>query len=720
MPSKRVARECYFCREKQDRGEEVKLTHYVKLTQHLRTAHGLTADEAKAASSRKRSGATKRTQSGKPYFECTLGGCGKHVANKGGHLSQVHKMASGTEDYREALRTAYRRVKRQVKPVKVSQPDAVPGGSQPAAVPGGSRSAFYDSDLEVDQDQDAGTPEVAKAARTKGEDLRYMGPADVHFRKHQRLVPAGCKPFDVVQRWHDFRMLRAGGNKKKGQHVEDMGYANRFLAHCNFQNERWYSVTREMVTAHDAALVKAGFEPGTVARILTAILDFWQWVRKEGYIRRAVFDKVQQYLDGCLKSTRKDVLVRNAERRVDDDEDLPDATLYIQFEQSDYVKQLRAAFRAKPMMFLYEMTCALIVLIGKYNGPRPSMVAGMRIKDLDTAELDLKILAETGERLWSIAVPKHKTAASGKNALIVVDQTLMDELRHYRRAVSELVKFLDVTATLIRKRDFSPATAEDITRMARAGWLACGLTNITKTQIRKLTTKVGRQKDPKMSGMIARKLGHRETTADTYYAVNDDRQAAVQTYVHIREAFQEAVEKVHQRSAAMSTLSSGQVSLSSPAAPAAATASADASPVDMEVEPSSDIVPDSPQASTSGTAEYTATMLPQPSSSSMPDFTDTVVPSTSSTPDVPATQWVQLKKPGKPKSKVSSAIRAEIEAVYSNIIDLYSLDVNKRYRSVPISNVRDLREDRWPDLSDKQLVDMVRNMVKARIRELAE
>lgn len=45
-------------------------------------------------------------------------------------------------------------------------------------------------------------------------DKRFMGPEDVHFLKWQRLIPADCKPFTVVQRWHEFRIQRAGGGKK--------------------------------------------------------------------------------------------------------------------------------------------------------------------------------------------------------------------------------------------------------------------------------------------------------------------------------------------------------------------------------------------------------------------------------------------------------------------------------------------------------------------------
>ena len=39
---------------------------------------------------------------------------------------------------------------------------------------------------------------------------RFMGPSDVHFRKHQRLIPPGFSTFDPVQQWHKFRITRAG------------------------------------------------------------------------------------------------------------------------------------------------------------------------------------------------------------------------------------------------------------------------------------------------------------------------------------------------------------------------------------------------------------------------------------------------------------------------------------------------------------------------------
>lgn len=92
-----------------------------------------------------------------------------------------------------------------------------------------------------------------------------------------------------------------------------MGYVNRFLAHCSFEEHQWSRITHAKVTAHDAML-NANLEAGTVSRILQTILDFWDWVRSERLVRRLQFEKMGQSLIGCLKSTQKDVARRNTAR----------------------------------------------------------------------------------------------------------------------------------------------------------------------------------------------------------------------------------------------------------------------------------------------------------------------------------------------------------------------------------------------------------------------
>lgn len=151
----------------------------------------------------------------------------------------------------------------------------------------------------------------------------------------------------VCQQCHEFQIQPAGGNKNEDHHQENMGYVNRFLASCAFRPNKRKIVTTLKVAAHDKNMHRH-YEAGTVSRIVQTMLDFWRWCRNKGFISGIHFNQVEQYICGCLSSTRKDVCRRNTARRVDEDQQLPAPDIIDKFENSPYITELRSRSKRNP------------------------------------------------------------------------------------------------------------------------------------------------------------------------------------------------------------------------------------------------------------------------------------------------------------------------------------------------------------------------------------
>lgn len=493
----------------------------------------------------------------------------------------------------------------------------------------------------------------------------------------------------VCQQWHEFRIQRAGGNKNEDHHQENLGYVNRFLASCAFRPNKWKVVTTLKVAAHDKNLHRH-YEAGTVSRILQTMLDFWRWCRNEGFIGGIHFNQVEQYICGCLSSTRKDVRRRNTARRVDEDQQLPAPDIIDKFENSPYITELKKAFKEKPAFLMYDMGCALILLCSFYNAPRPSVFKNMRLKDVDHATTE-------DDELFTITVGKHKTSDTGGPAFVTVSKELYKLLRIYRKTVADTILLLDSTAPVFRTKTMTPVDSDDVNRMAKCAWKKAGMTESFNLTInRKLTTVTGRMADPTMSAPIARQLCHNVSTADRYYAVHDDRRQANKTYRHLQKSFRRS------NSTVTSTLLTSETtatdangndssnehrdSISEPKRTSASPGRGNSEESDREGSPEVplDLVPPSPQHE---------------------------VPT-----QTPFIQTLDIIKPSKSRKRIDKKTRKEIHDVYLEVI----LEFSDSFRFVPIDVIRSIREGRWPELTDQQLRDAVRNMVKAAKRQFVK
>jgi len=471
-----------------------------------------------------------------------------HIVRKPRHLTGVHKFAKGSEEFNRHLRTSFRpALKREAEVVPREVAD---WRTRPLAATREYTSASGHDVASVTSDDDnregdAGSGSESTRAPTRpafedvvgdvpSENERYMTAANVCFGKYSRLIPHGYAMFQVVRRWHEFRTVRAGGNKKKDQHRQDAGYVNRFLAFCGFTGYNWEVITELKVTQHDDRLTEQ-FEAGTVARILQTILDFWEWARSNRYLGRGQYDRVRTYIAGCASSNRKDIAARDTERRVDEDEALPGPETFFQFQKSVYVTALRQTFRARPWLKMYDMCCVLLVLLSFYNGPRVSVFHNIQLKDIDRAQTE-------DDEHWTITVGKHKTGGhiggrSRKAATVTVEKDLFNDLVLYRKTIGSVYRLQDGTASLFRSANRGSCTTHGINRMTKRAWQKAGLKPISLTTLRKLTTVTGRE-DPAMAADIANLLCHQVTTADKNYAVRMNRRQSVATYKKLKSAFE--------------------------------------------------------------------------------------------------------------------------------------------------------------------------------------
>lgn len=639
----------------------------------------------------------------------------------------------------------------------------------------------YSSDEEDTAASDREEVDVVMEEETETR-KRFMGPADVHFTKWQRLIPANCKPFTVVQQWHEFRVQRAGGSKKEEHQKNSMHYVNRFLAHCDFSNCNWRSVTPSMVTKHDAELARH-FEAGTVSRILQTILDFWTWARNNKYLRRSHYDSVREYLEGCLRSSRKDVDIRNTQRRVEEAANLPEPDVLGKFENSEYVKKLRESFRTSPFIFLYDMACCIIVLCSFYNGPRVSVFHNLRIKDVENASTDDGLV-------YTLTVGKHKTSGraggrSKKAAFITLSKDKYLDLLLYTKTVRDVYKYIDPTAPVFRNRNGEPVSTNLLGKMAKTAWKKAGMEgSMSMTVLRKLTTVQGRKTDPGMAGSIARQLCHRQSTGDQYYAVHDDRAEAVRVYHHLKASFSkptatitsaEAEQQLHDpfslsgtgtntpvepETISESTLTEQQSILTADSdiippsdkgesLPRFTATKFNINPTirlrrlrpkEIELgrvleEPQDDDAPPAPLPEPPLTVQEVEpqhtplpppplpvpspqmpVLSPAPQMKEMPVLSPALQkpqPLAHLSKYVPVVQFTPTAN-YKKRVRVDPAKRHEIREAYQEIILEYMM---LPFRSVPMQAIRDLREGRWPELTDMQLRDMVRNMVKAQRRQ---
>lgn len=640
--------------------------------------------------------------------------CGKFIVNKSRHLETRHKLQKRTAEFVAAMSTAFRpvrgrngrdprvgmldvprpRVERDGprQPLEMEEPMEILERQvrrQPLEPEVRSNASFLSSsDEEGDTDSDGQEMDI-ESTRTKSK--RFMGPQDVHFQKWKRLIPEGCRPFTVVGKWNKFRMGRAGGSKRPDQQVNNMGYVNRFMADCDFQDFGWKSITPSMVSRHDAELSKH-FKANTVARIHQSILDFWVWARNNRYIRRAHYDTVKEYLDGFLRSARKDI-IENSKRRVDEAENLPGPEVLQEFEQSEYVTKLRESFRASPSLFLYDMACCLVLLCSFFNVARISVFHNIRFKDVENASTDDGID-------YTITVPDKTSGLagcrSGKAAFITVSKDKYDDLRLYSRTLRDIFKLVDPSATVFRNRAGKPVDTNKLGKMAKRAWTKAGMkVPMSMTILRKLTIVQGRMSAPSMASSIESQLCHRESTADQYYAIHDDRQRAQKVCSHLRAPF----------SKPSATVTSAEVSND------LAEVSNDSFFADtgFQVPHQESPVIESPASSAPP---------PEPQGSPMPEMPQ-LSPSPIARPmahyskDVPIISFTSPAK-YKQRTRLDPAKRHEIQEAYREVILDYMMQPS---RSVPIQLIRDVREGRWPELSEMQLRDIVRNMVKAKRKQ---
>lgn len=718
--------------------------------------------------------------------------CERYIINKARHLETMHKLPKGTAEFITAMSTSFR----EVRGVPVHEDLELRRGErelprQPRELEGEDRRERMDIEaprqpqepevrpyiptVSSSDDEGGAAPEreemdiAVEGEMERSRQKRFMGPQDVHFTKWKRLIPPGCKPFPVVQKWHEFRVLRVGGAKGEEHQRNNMAYVNRFLAHCDFRDCDWRSITPDMVAKHDEELAKH-FEAGTVARILQTILDFWTWAKRNKYIRRSHYDIVQEYLEGCMRANRKDVGSRNTQRRVDEAASLPEPEVLEQFETCEYVRKLREAFRTSPFHYLYDMACCLIVLCSFYNGPRVSVFHNIRFKDVDNATTDDGLE-------YTITVGKHKTSGtaggrSKKAAFITVSKENFNDLLLYSRTIREIYRFIDPTATVFRSKAGKPLSTNKIGKMAKTAWKKAGMkVNMNLTILRKLSTVQGRKLDPSMAPSIARQLCHRQSTADEYYAVHDDKQEAVRVYRHLRKSFKptatatvssaDAVETVSEfypfsDEGIDSTLQGNDTTLpeegKTTISESSITDDRSTLTADSDVIPPSITGESSPQffathlnlnpivrlrrlpptqisfSNEERSEEEGTSLLPQPQQSPerqmpvlspAPKSVERQMPVLSPAPQrvslVHASKYVpviQFSPPAKYKTRMrlDPAKRQEIKEAYQEVIREYMM---LPFNSVPIDAIRQNREDRWPELTEMQLRDVVRNLVKS-------
>ncbi|KAL4239505.1 hypothetical protein ACF0H5_000319 [Mactra antiquata] len=233
-------------------------------------------------------------------------------------------------------------------------------------------------------------------------------------------------------------------------------------------------------------------------------------------------------LPGCVKRG-KDASVRTTQRRVEEEHSLPSS--YKEFKSSVYVTEIREKFMCRPFMHLKDMTGILIVLICFCNWPHVSVYKNVRFVDIERATTD-------DDNLYIISVGKHKTSGMGpgkKAAFLTVDKDIYSELKLYARTIRDVLKPIDISAQLFRGNTGQPT---DINRLAKSTWRKAGMPEeFSLTQMKKLTTFHGGKINTAMAGEIACQLCHRESTADQYYAMHDDRQSAVRVYKHLKQSF---------------------------------------------------------------------------------------------------------------------------------------------------------------------------------------
>ena len=137
--------------------------------------------------------------------------------------------------------------------------------------------------------------------------------------------------------------------------------------------------------------------------------------------------------------------------------------------------------------------------------------------------------------MWTISGGRHKTDYSGRPAFVSNTKDVFELVKQYRKQVRETIQMLAPSAALFKKRGMSTVEAKDVNRMCKHTWQRAGMTSpFNLTTSRKLITVKERKADPAKS---AKKLLHRETIADQFNGVHDDRVKAEDTYQHLRQAF---------------------------------------------------------------------------------------------------------------------------------------------------------------------------------------
>ncbi|KAL4239501.1 hypothetical protein ACF0H5_000315 [Mactra antiquata] len=233
----------------------------------------------------------------------------------------------------------------------------------------------------------------------------------------------------------------------------------------------------------------------------------------------------------CLAACRKDASVRTAQRRMEEEHSPLSLSSYEEFINSVYVTEIREKFMCRPYMHLKDMTGILIVLTRFCNWPHVSVNENVRFVDIERATTD-------DDNLYIINVGKHKTSGMGrgkKAAFRSVNKDIYSELKLYARTVRDVFKPIDISAQLFRGNTGQRA---DINRLAKSTWRKAGMPEeFSLTQMKKLTTVHLRKINTAMAGEKACQLCHRESTADQYYDVHDDRQSAVRVYKHLKQSF---------------------------------------------------------------------------------------------------------------------------------------------------------------------------------------
>ena len=76
---------------------------------------------------------------------------------------------------------------------------------------------------------------------------------------------------------------------------------------------------------------------------------------------------------------------------------------------------------------------------------------------------------------------------------------------------------------------------------------------------------------------------------------------------------------------------------------------------------------------------------------------------------------LQARKERKPRKNIPADTKSRIRDAYLVLIMEY---VTQPSRSVPVQVIRDIRDGRFMEYDDKQLTDIVRNLVKSTIRRM--